>query len=130
MQQLDRVGGAGMRDDQVAAPACLRPERGCRLSGDGRQRRARRLRLEAPTAAAPALTPGGLDDHVADVTCIAEPPAEQPSVEHDAATDAGRHHDGDVILAAGGGPDPALTECEGLGVVVDEGRHPGQLSEP
>ena len=117
----------------TSVPACAHDDGGgksCGLPRDRRQRRPRRLRLKAATAAAPALPPAGLDDHVADVTGVAEAPPEEPSVEHDAAAHTGRHHHGDVVLAAGGRADPALTECEGLGVVVDEGRHSGQLGEP
>ena len=79
-----------------------------------------------PHAARP---PVGHDDHVADVARVAEPPLEQPAVEHDAAAHAGRHHHGDVVGAAGGGADPTLTQGERLGVVVDEGRQPGQLGQ-
>ena len=62
-----------------------------------RDRRARRLRLE--TAAAPARARATVrhDDDVADVARVAEPPVEQPPVEHDPATDPGRHHHAEEV---------------------------------
>jgi hypothetical protein len=74
--------------------------------------------------------PVGFHDDVADMARVAVGAVEQPAVEHDAATDAGRHDHAEVVVAPGRGADPAFAERERLRVVVDEGRQPDQLGEP
>ena len=100
-----------------------------RLARDRGQGRPGRLRLEAAAGAAVADAPRGLDDHVADVARVAQPPPEQPAVEHDAASHARRHDHRDVIATARRRPHPALTESERLGVVGNERGQPGQLRQ-
>ena len=76
-----------------------------------------------PQRAGPTV---GLDDDMTDVPGVAEPALEQSAVEHDAAADAGRDDHGDVVVAPGRRTDPSLAERQRLGVVVHEGRQPGQ----
>ena len=70
---------------------------------------------------------------MADVARVAGAALEEPSVEHDAATDSGRDHHGEEVLHPAPRARPCLPEGEGLGVIVDEHGHcaePRQLFEP
>jgi len=91
--------------------------------------RARRLGLEAPPAATRARPTVGHHDDVPEVARVAGRPVEELPVHHQARADArGDDHREVVLLVAGCAP-PALAECEGLGVVVDERRQLEALGE-
>ena len=89
-----------------------------------------RLSLEAAPTAADTRAAIGLDDHVPDVTGVAQTTAEQPSVENDAAADAGRHDHGDEVALPGRGTPPALGQRQRFRIVVHEGRYAGELLQP
>ena len=81
-----------------------------------------RLCLEAAATAAGARTTIGLDDHMPDVSGVAQTTAQEPSVEDDAAADAGRHDHGDEVALPRRGADPALGQGQRFRIVVHEGR--------
>ena len=122
--------GDGPADQRPGTLDDVRGRQPGRLPGRCRDRRPGRLRLEAAAAAAAAPPTVGYDDDVTDVAGVSEPAVEQSPVEHDPAPDAGRHHHRQVVTSARRRTDPSLPERQRLGVVVDEGRQPGQLGQP
>ncbi len=66
---------------------------------------------------------------MANVTGVPVVAVEQSAIQHDAATHAGRHHHGQVVVDAAGRAQPALAQGQRLGVVVHRHRQ-AQMAVP
>ena len=77
--------------------------------------------LETPDTTARARTAFGFDNHVSDVSGIAEATAKQAAVADDASAHARSDHDTHHVHLAATCPAPCFAKRERLGVVVDKG---------
>ncbi len=98
-------------------------------TGDRLDRRARRLRVEAPLRPAHAAAAAGFDDDVPDLAGIPGRAVEQVAVEDQTARHRSRHRDRAEVLMALGGTEPSFGQREHLGVEVAVHRQSGQLHE-
>ena len=96
---------------------------------DRLDRQPRRFRLETAAGAAAAPPTPRLDDDVADVTGVAGRPVEQLAVDHEAATDAGRHGHGAEARHVAGGAEPPLRQRQRLGIEISVHRKTGQVAK-
>jgi len=85
------------------------------------------VRLEAALGAATTQAATRLDDHVSDVSGVAETPVDQAAPRHDSPADSGADHHRDEVVDSASRTDPSLGHRESLGIVVDVRGESGDL---
>ncbi len=101
-----------------------------RAPGHGSDGGTRRLGLEAAVGAAGTQPSLWHNDHMTDVSGVPGRTVEQPTVQHDAAADAGRHDHGDEVACSLRRADPSLSQRQCFRVVVDVNVESGVGGEP
>jgi len=115
--------GSGAFDD-------VRRRQRRRVTCDLGQCRAGGFRLEAASTTACTRATSWLYDHMPNVAGVAQTTAEEPTLEDDAAANAGRHDHGDEVTLPRRGASPALGQSQRFRIVFHECRDSCELSQP